>query len=63
MTAPTVYLWAVRITTEPIPGLVGIAQDVRILGTTEEARAVALSYRTPGEETHIAMEAIDQDPT
>jgi hypothetical protein len=50
------YLWQITIRTQTNEMV------MRILGTRGDAASLILSYRPPGQECWITMEAIDQDP-
>ena len=52
----TTYLWQISIRTQTEEML------MRVLGTRGDAASLVLSYRPPGQECWITMEAIDQDP-
>lgn len=50
------YLWHVEICTSTEKMV------MRLLGTRGDAASLVLSYRPPGQECWIHMEAIDKDP-
>ena len=52
----TTYLWHIEIRTQTEE------MAMRVLGTRGDAASLILSYRPPGQECWITMEAIDQDP-